>query len=416
MMKIRQDSSNAFTEEEFQEIMAKTLSVYEEILSSEEYDDSLGWRVPQIWASPEALENLLQLSASIKEDDAVLVLLGVGGSNNGARAAIKALKGKREVVYAGNNLSADYYQDILQSLQGKSVYINVVAKNFETLEPGLSFRIFRHYLKERYGDNYSHRVFVTGTPGSQLHKLCEKHDFTFLTFPKDIGGRFSVLSDVGLFPMAFAGIDIKAMVHGASHMKERLDQVSSENPALVYAATRNLLYRRDYALEMLATFEPRLEYFSKWWIQLFAESEGKEGQGLYPITSSYSEDLHSIGQYVQDGRKIMFETFLEVQDPISHLDHFSDEVEDGFDYLNGKSLTDINQAAYSATAMAHHEEGIPEIFLSIPKIDAYYLGQLFYFFELSVYISGKLLGINPFNQPGVESYKKHMFKNLGKTK
>jgi len=415
MMKLKLHDIAAFTQAEFQESIVKTQSVYEALLSSSEYQESLGWRNPEKWASSIALERLIQLSSSL-EDEAVLVLIGVGGSNNGARAAIKALKGKREVVYAGNNLSADYYNELLQSLEGKSVYINVIAKNFETLEPGLAFRIFRHYLKKRYGVSYSKRVFVTGTPGSQLHHLCKIHDFTFLIFPEDIGGRFSVLSDVGLFPMAFAGIDIKAMVKGATEIKARLEEVSPDNPALVYTATRNLLYDKGYALEMLSTFEPRLEFFSKWWIQLFAESEGKDGKGLFPVASSYSEDLHSIGQYVQDGRKILFETFLQVEDPISHLDHHSDEVDDGFDYLSGKSLTEINAAAFEATVLAHQEEGIPGIFISIPKINAYYLGQLFYFFELSVYLSGKLLGINPFNQPGVESYKKYMFKNLGKIK
>lgn len=412
-MKLKLNSITAFTPNEFQDILAKTQSVYDDLLSSSDYQESLGWRSPETWASPSALDRLIKLSSSM-EDNAVLVLIGVGGSNNGARAAIKALKGKREVVYAGNNLSADYYNELLQSLQGKSVYINVIAKNFETLEPGLAFRIFRHYLKERYGEAYSKRVFITGTPGSKLHHLCKIHDFTFLIFPEDIGGRFSVLSDVGLFPMAFAGIDIKSMVEGASDIKKRLEEVSSDNPALVYAATRNLLYDKGYALEMLSIFEPRLEFFSKWWIQLFAESEGKDGKGLFPVASSYSEDLHSIGQYVQDGRKILFETFLNVEDPVSHLKHHSDEVDDGFDYLNGKSLTEINTAAFGATVSAHQDEGIPVIFISVPEINAYYLGQLFYFFELSVYLSGKLLGINPFNQPGVESYKKYMFKNLGK--
>lgn len=414
MISLKTKGSLAFSDQEFQETMTKAQAVYQELTSSKKYTNDLGWREPKSWAPEKALDRLQTLSDSIKDEDAVLVLIGVGGSNNGARAAIKALKGKRQVVYAGNNLSADYYHDLLQSLNGKSVYINVIAKNFETLEPGLSFRIFRRYLKERYGEAYPTRVFVTGTPKSQLHDLCLTHGFTFLTFPMDIGGRFSVLSDVGLFPMAFAGIDIKSMVDGALDIKMSLDAPSLDNPALIYAATRHLLYKKGYALEMLAFFEPRLEYFSKWWIQLFAESEGKDGQGLYPVAASYSEDLHSIGQFVQDGKKMMFETFLNVEDPISHLDHYSDEVDDGFDYLDGKSLTQINTAAYEATTQAHQEEGIPQIILSIPKIDAYALGQLFYFFELSVSISGKLLGINPFDQPGVESYKKHMFKNLGK--
>ncbi|MFH5834760.1 glucose-6-phosphate isomerase [Proteiniclasticum sp. C24MP] len=413
MFKIKSIPSGAYSTEDFNKAFHEATLVYNEIIKSNEYQDSLGWLDPQKWASDFSIANLLNLTNNIKEEDAVLVLIGVGGSNNGARAAIHALKCKRQVIYAGNNLSADYYNKLFESLSGKSVYINVIAKNFETLEPGLSFRLFRHFLKERYGKDYNKRVYVTGTPGSQLHDLCKRHQFTFLTFPEDIGGRFSVLSDVGLFPMAFAGIDIRAMVDGAKDMKTELSD-PDKNKSVLYAATRHLLYQKNYAIEMLASFEPRLEFFSKWWIQLFAESEGKENKGLYPVASTYSEDLHSIGQYVQDGRKIIFETFIHVENPESNLHHFSDCISDGFDYLNGKSLTQINEAAYEATIKAHHEEGIPEVIISLPKIDAYHLGQLFFFFETSVYLSGRLLKINPFDQPGVENYKKYMFHNLGK--
>lgn len=413
MISIREESSGRYTQEEFSAMMEETRSVLNDIRNSADFRDSLGWMNPRKWASEEAIERLLHLSDGITEEDAVLVLIGVGGSNNGARSAIKALKGDREVFYAGNNLSADYLLDLLQSLSHRPVYINIIAKNFETLEPGLSFRIFRQYLEERYGADYSSRVFVTGTAGSQLHELCKIHGYTFLFFPDDIGGRFSVLSDVGLFPMAFAGIDIRSMVNGAQDMSKEIDTVENHG-TLVYSASRNLLHRKGYCLEMLISFEPRLDYLGKWWIQLFAESEGKDGKGIFPVTSSYSEDLHSVGQYIQDGRKMIIETFLQVEDPGRDLNHLSLGVRDGFDYLDGKSLQEINKAAFDATVAAHHEEGIPEIFITLPRIDAYHLGQLFYFFMMSVYISGRLLGINPFDQPGVESYKRHMFRNLGK--
>lgn len=416
MIKTSYNSAGKFKTEEFRERITESSGILDKIKNSSKYNDSLGWLDPSIWAGDKQVDRLLKLSEKIKLDAEVLVLIGVGGSNNAARAAIKALGGDGcvEVVYAGNNLSPDYYDRVIKSLKDKSVYINVIAKNFETLEPGLAFRIFRKYLKKRYGNDYTKRVIVTGTLNSPFHRIAEKHGFEFLTFPTDIGGRFSALSDVGLFPMVVAGLDIRSMINGALDLRSELLVNSHENTALKYAIIRNMLLDKGFALEMLSFFDPRLEYFAKWWIQLFAESEGKDGKGLYPVSSSYSEDLHSIGQYVQDGTRIIFETFIEIENKSSSLSTEADDIDDNFDYLNGKEVDSINRAAFNATVTAHSDSGIPNITISIPELNEYSIGQLFYFFEYSVYVSGKILGINPFDQPGVEAYKRLMFSQLGK--
>lgn len=378
-----------------------------------EYTDSLGWFDPEKWAGQDQLENLKKISQNIPED-AVLILIGVGGSNNGARAALAALGGRREVYFAGNNLSAPYYEALFDKIRNRNVYINVIAKNFETLEPGLAFKIFRAFLKEKYGAQASQHIIITGTPGSPLHHLAEKHSYIFLIFPMDIGGRFSVLSDVGLFPLLFADIDIFSMVQGAIDQKKRMESSPDHTALLDYTAFRTYLFRKGYQLEMMASFDPRFEYFYKWWIQLFAESEGKEGKGLYPVSASYSEDLHSIGQFVQEGSPILFETFLQIIKMDRNFILERDEVEDGFDYLHGKTVDEINRSAYEATLKAHSEREIPIQIISIDELSAYTLGELFYFFMRAVQLSGLALKVNPFNQPGVESYKNHMFELLGK--
>ena len=259
------------------------------------------------------------------------------------------------------------------------------------------------------------RIFATGTPGSTLHQLCLDQGYTFLTFPETIGGRYSVGSDVGLFPMAVAGVDIRALVQGMRDMRDTLLAApAEENPALRYACLRRLLLEHGYRLEMLSFFEPRLDYFAKWWIQLFAESEGKEGTALYPVAASNSEDLHSIGQFIQEGSPILFETFVEVRARDASVLLPPEAKKDYFDYLTGKDFWDINNTARQATMRAHSDRGIPCLNLSIPAIDAHTLGGLFYFFLFACYLSCKLLGVNPFNQPGVEGYKGYMFQNLGK--
>ncbi|MHB8128131.1 MAG: glucose-6-phosphate isomerase [Mobilitalea sp.] len=386
-------------------------------ITNSKYQDSLGWLMVEEWAGEVAVAHLIKKSEKVREEADIFVLIGVGGSNQAARAIIKALQTERKpkIIYAGNNISAHYVNSLLDELEGKSVYINVIAKNFETLEPGIGFRILRHYLEKRYGEAAKERITVTGTKGSSLHKLAMKKGYDFLVFPDNIGGRYSVISDVGLYPMAVAGIDIKALVQGAIDMRKNLFEVEPKlNIALQYATYRNLLLQKGYNLEMMAFFEPQLNYFSKWWIQLFAESEGKQDKGIFPVAVNYSEDLHSVGQYIQEGQKIIFETFLEIKEQNSSVVLDKVYEDDGFSYLNGKDFWDINRAAYEATLGVHSSSGIPCFNFTIPSLNEYYFGQLFYLFEFACYLSGSILGINPFDQPGVENYKKDMFKKLGK--
>jgi glucose-6-phosphate isomerase len=411
------DQKRRIDSDELERFISDNKMHLDTILSGESaYADSLGWMDPDQWAGEEALSGIIAKANEVRESSDVFVLIGVGGSNQAARAAISAFqKSGPEILYAGNNLSPHYMNRLLEHLEGKSVYLNVIAKNFETLEPGICFRILRQYLEKRYGAQAAGRIAVTGTRGSSLNRLADDNGYTFFCFPEDIGGRYSALSDVGLFPMAVAGIDIADMVQGAKAMSEKLHSTpASENMALKYAACRNLLLKKGYCLEMLACFEPRFQFFGKWWTQLFAESEGKDDKGLFPVTVSYSEDLHSIGQYVQLGRKMIFETFLDVIDKDSSLPIQSDDKKDYFDYLNCKDLWDINKAALNATIDAHSEGGIPCLKISVPRLDEFYFGQLIYMFEFACYLSGKILGVNPFDQPGVEDYKINMFKRLGK--
>jgi len=380
------------------------------------YANDLGWLEPDKWAGNEQLGRIEAVADEIRRNADAFVLIGVGGSNNAARAAITALQKPNtpEIVYMGNTLSAHALSRVLGRLEGKSIYIDCIAKNFETLEPGVSFRLLRKTLTAAYGDAAGRRIVVTGTPGSPLEALSRKHGWRFMTFPPDIGGRFSALSDVGLLPMAVAGVDIRALVAGATEMRKQLLAADPrKNPALRYACLRNLLYAKGYKLEMLAAFEPQFRGFSMWWTQLFAESEGKDGKGLFPVTADYSEDLHSIGQYVQDGEPILFESFLDVQTPNASLAPESDGVEDGFDYLAGKDFWAINKTAFEATRTAHGQK-LPCLTLRLDALDEKTFGTLFYFYQCVCYLSGTILRINPFNQPGVEAYKGYMFQALGR--
>lgn len=382
------------------------------------YADSLGWLDPDEWAADAALETLQAKASEVRQEADVFVLIGVGGSNQAARAVIKALDGGDgpEILYAGNTLAPHSMNRLLKSLERKSVYINVIAKNFETLEPGICFRMLRSLLEARYGEQAARRVIATGTPGSPLHRMAQAQGYTFLTFPENIGGRYSCLSDVGLFPMAVAGADIYSLVRGAREMAARLrDEKTAENPAVRYAALRRTMLEQGRGIEALAIFEPRLRYFGKWWVQLFAESEGKDDRGLFPVCVEYSEDLHSLGQFMQQGSAVLFETFLSAESTDSDVEIQSSTVTDGFDYLNGTAFSQMNRAAEQA-ALAAHGNRFPCAQMHIPKIDEYSLGGLFYFFMLSCYISGRLLGVNPFDQPGVEAYKQGMFDRLGKHK
>ncbi|NLI19952.1 MAG: glucose-6-phosphate isomerase [Clostridiales bacterium] len=378
--------------------------------------DNLGWLDPDECAGEKQLAQIETLAGTIRKEADVFVVVGIGGSNNAARAAISALQrpGEPEIVYMGNTLSPHALVKALERLEGKSVYIDCIAKNFETLEPGASFRVLRKWLKLRYGEDADRRIVVTGTKGSPLDELAQRHGWHFVAFPETVGGRYSGLTAVGLLPMAVAGLDIRAMVAGARETRKWLLAAEpEENLALRYACLRNLLYRKGYRVEMLSAFEPQFQGFFRWWRQLFAESEGKDSKGIFPVAAENSEDLHSIGQYVQDGEPIIFETFLDAQTPNALLSPEPDGVLDGFDYLNGKDFWAVNKIAFMATREAHSRK-LPCITLGIEALNERTFGALFYFYPCVCYLSGTILGINPFDQPGVEAYKGYMFEALGK--
>ena len=378
--------------------------------------DSLGWLDTKEWAGDAALAELEALAVEIRANADAFVLIGVGGSNNAARSVIEALQtdGGVEIIYAGNTLSPHAMNRMLRRLEGKSVYIDCIAKNFETLEPGASFRVLRQYMDRVYGDAAAGRIIATGTAGSTLERLCRDNGYTFLKFPTNIGGRYTAMSSVGLLPMAVAGADIRALVSGARDMQLTLrTRGPEENMAYRYACLRNLYYRGGYRMEMLSCFEPQFRYFYKWWIQLWAESEGKDGKGMFPVSGEFSEELHSVGQFIQDGTPMLFETFLTVREQQDSLVVKQDERADYFDYLEGKDFWEINQAALQATMRAHSKK-LPCLKLEAERIDAYHFGQLFYFFQFACYVSCRIMGVNPFDQPGVEAYKRRMFEALGK--
>ena len=411
------DAAHRVTEEMLLRAMREAAPVLKRVQTGEEkYADSQGWLNVDQWAGEEWLDQIERIAGQVKATCDTFVLIGVGGSNNAARSVIEALaEDGVEIIYAGNTLSPHALKKVLRSLEGKEYAIDCIAKNFETLEPGSSFRILREAMAKKYSpEEAARRTICTGTYGSSLEALCKQEGYTFVPFPTDVGGRYSVFSFVGLLPMAVAGIDIRALVQGGRDMAKLLHEADAEsNLALRYAALRNLYYRQGYALEMLASFEPQFRWFYKWWVQLFAESEGKDGKGIFPVAAEYSEELHAVGQYLQDGAPLMFETFLDVKAPTESLIIRSDGKADHFDYLNGKDFRDINRAAFEATVTAHSAK-MPCVLLEVGAIDAYHFGQLFYFFQFACALSGEILGINPFDQPGVEAYKGWMFKALGK--
>lgn len=419
MLRLRVEDKNPQLNRELAVYMEEKKGILEKILKGQkEYQDALGWFRTEEWANQANLDYFCELAVKIREDADVFVIIGVGGSNNAARSVIKALQTDRkvEIVYAGNTLSPHALNKMLESLEGKSVYIDCIAKNFETLEPGASFRILRKFLYEKYGEDAGKRIFATGTRGSSLEKLCRDHGYTFLEFPENVGGRFSAFTSVGLLPMAVAGLDIRSFVKGAAKMERQLKESDwKNNMAYQYACLRNLYREKGYGIEMLAGFEPQFRWFYKWWIQLFAETEGKDGKGLFPVSAEFCEELHAVGQFIQEGTPLLFETFLDVQEQNSSLSAPKDWVEDFFDYLNGKDFWEMNKASFTATVKAHREK-LPCLVLEIGKVDEYHFGELFYFFLFSCYVSAEILGVNPFNQPGVEGYKRYMFEALGKEK
>lgn len=381
--------------------------------------DALGWRRLLLSPDDALLEDLVQTSERIREKADVLVCIGIGGSYLGAQAVIEALRpyfggSGPEIVFAGHHMSGRYLSELLASLEGRSVFVNVISKSGTTLEPALAFRVLRTWMEARF-DDADRRIIVTTDPDrGALETLRNERGYKKYVIPPDVGGRFSVLTPVGLLPIAVAGIDIRALFYGAADLCRRYREAEG-NPALDYAAVRKALLDSGKKVELLAVFEPRLRAIGSWWQQLFGESEGKEHTGLFPVGVQYSTDLHSLGQYVQQGQRTLVETFLMLEDDGGSLAAPSAPSNlDGLDYLVGKSFTEINRNAYEGTLQAHVAGGVPAMTLWLDRLTPGTLGEALYFFEHAVGVSGYLLGVNPFDQPGVEDYKVQMFSLLGK--
>lgn len=417
------------TQDELNSILAEALNAKKTLLAGDgKGNDFLGWvDLPQEIDS--AIINSIKSDVSrLGKKVQLFVVIGIGGSYLGARAVIEALQSEFAamekcanpfVIYAGHTLSEDYYNQLLKVLDEKEYAVAVISKSGTTTEPAVAFRIIKAHLENKYGKKEaSERIIaITDANRGALHDIAKQENYPTYVIPDNVGGRFSVLTPVGLLPIAMAGYDIEKLLQGARDMREICvkNDALKDNPALMYAAIRNVLYRKGRKVEILENFVPNLKYISEWWKQLYGESEGKDGKGILPHSLSFTTDLHSMGQYVQDGERLMFETVLSVARPQASVSIPADEKNlDGINYLLGKSLTEINHNAELGTILAHVDGGVPVLRIEVPKIDEYVLGQLIYFFEFACGISGYMLGVNPFDQPGVEAYKKNMFRLLGK--
>lgn len=393
---------------------------------SEDESEFLGWlKLPTEYDKKE-FERIKKCAQKIRKDSDILLVIGIGGSYLGARAVIEALHSsfsqmkddKPHIIFVGNNLSPDYINDVIEVLEGKDFSINVISKSGTTTEPAIAFRIFREILEGKYGIKEARkRIYVTtDKKKGALKQLSEAEGYESFVIPDDVGGRFSVLTAVGLLPIAASGLDIDKIMEGARFAMDKYSDSSLEyNQCYQYAVARNLLYERDKSVEMLVSYNPRMHYFIEWWKQLFGESEGKDGKGLFPAGAEFTTDLHSLGQYIQEGRKILFETVLDIENSNTDITINMDEDNlDNLNYLYGKKLSYVNKMAMQGTIKAHSEGEVPNIIIHIDELNEETVGQLIYFFEKACAMSAELLEVNPFNQPGVEKYKTNMFKLLKK--
>jgi len=389
--------------------------------------DFLGWlRLPDTIDRAE-LARVKECAEKIKKDSEVLVVIGIGGSYLGARAAIEFVKGNTynqrtgggpEVYFAGNNLSTDYLKEIIEIIGERDFSINVISKSGSTTEPAVAFRLFKELIEKKYGkEGARKRIYATTDKArGALKNLATNEGYETFVVPDDIGGRYSVLTAVGLLPMAVAGIDIDAALCGAKKAMDMLINTKDyTNPAWLYTGARNILYKKGKKIEILACFEPKFKYMAEWWKQLFGESEGKENLGIFPASVELTADLHSMGQYIQQGERILMETVVSLGKPETDIIVPENEEDfDGLNYLAGKSVAFVNDNAYKGTAIAHEDGGVPNMRISLSGTDAENFGYMVYFFEFTCGLSGYVLGVNPFDQPGVEAYKKNMFALLGK--
>ena len=423
--------TSGISEKEILKYKDKVLKIHNKIHEEANKEEKfLGWLELPTNYNKEEFERIKKVATRIKKTSDIFIIIGIGGSYLGARAVIDGLtntfynsidrkqRKAPQIIYAGNNISPNYLHDIIDFISDKDISINVISKSGTTTEPAIAFRIFREILESKYGiDGARKRIFVT-TDASKgaLKKLSDEEGYETFTIPDNVGGRYSVLTAVGLLPIAVAGINIEALMEGARYAQDKYSDSSLKyNECYQYAVIRNILYRLYKNIEILVNYEPKLHYFTEWWKQLYGESEGKENLGIFPSGADFTTDLHSMGQYIQEGRRNLFETVLNIEKTKNDIKIKLDEDNiDGLNFLEGKTMDFINKKAMQGTIEAHVLGGVPNIVLNIEKLDAQNLGALIYFFEKSCAVSGMLLGVNPFNQPGVEAYKKNMFRLLGK--
>ena len=416
------------TKENLNAILPEVLAAKKQLINGTGLgNDFLGWINLPSNIDKSILDHIKKDITRLSPKSQIFVVIGIGGSYLGARAVIEALQSEFApwqktdhpyVIYAGHTLSEDYYYQLLQLLDSKDYSIAIISKSGTTTEPAVAARIIKAHLEKKYGkeEARSRIIAITDAKKGALHDIAQQEGYSSYIIPDNVGGRFSVLTPVGLLPIAMAGYDINALLEGAKQMQNICIQDDTlENPAILYAAIRNYLYRNGRSIEMLVNFLPNLKYISEWWKQLYGESEGKNGKGILPHSLSFTTDLHSMGQYVQDGQRLMFETIISVDKPNNTVSIPKDEKNlDNINYLIDKSLTEINHNAELGTILAHTDGNVPVLRIEVPQINENILGQLIYFFEFACGLSGYTLQVNPFDQPGVEAYKTNMFKLLGK--
>lgn len=434
MSKVSFDYSKAksfFSDDELKAMEAKVLAAKDTLVNKTgEGNDFLGWIDLPVDYDKEEFARIKAAAKKIQSDSDVLLVIGIGGSYLGARAAIEFLRHSfynniskedrktPEIYYVGNSISSTYLQDLIDVLKGKDFSVNIISKSGTTTEPAIAFRIFKKMLEDKYGEaEAAKRIYATTDKAKgALKNLSNEKGYESFVVPDDVGGRFSVLTAVGLLPIAVSGADIDKLMEGAASGRElALNNAFAENDALLYAAVRNILLGKGKSVEITANYEPSLHYFGEWWKQLYGESEGKDGKGIFPAAVDLTTDLHSMGQFIQDGTRLMFETVVNVEKSKHTVVIGEEEVDlDGLNYLAGKDMDFVNKCAMNGTVLAHVDGDVPNLLVNVPEQNEFYLGQLFYFYEFACGVSGYTLGVNPFNQPGVESYKKNMFALLGK--
>ena len=432
--KVTFDYSNAssFIKEEEVQFMGKLAEDAKKLLVSKTGvgNDFLGWIDLPVKYDKEEFERILKAAKKIKNDSQVLIVIGIGGSYLGARAAIeflrhsfynivsKEIRKTPEIYFVGNSISSTYLKHLIDVIGDRDFSINMISKSGTTTEPAIAFRILKELMEKKYGKaEAAKRIYATTDKSrGSLKKLASEEGYETFVVPDDVGGRFSVLTAVGLLPIAVSGADITQLMEGAqSGRKRALEEQFGENDALKYAAVRNIVLRKGKNVEVLANYEPRVHFVAEWWKQLYGESEGKDQKGIFPASVDLTTDLHSMGQYIQDGARILFETVISLETSREEIVLGKEDTDlDGLNYLAGQTVEFVNQNAMKGTILAHTDGNVPNLLIHVPEASEFYLGELFYFFEFACGISGYILGVNPFDQPGVESYKKNMFALLGK--